>query len=146
MSQPPPACRPPSGFTLVELLLVVAALAILLAALAPGAGVLDTARAGRTRQELDTLRTAAERWLERGHTDYASVSLAALKSEGLLPAGWTGETAWGGTYTIGPDTDVTKLAVTATGLPDAVATRLAAQLAAAGWTTAVNGGTLTASW
>lgn len=136
--------RASAGFTLLELLLVVAAVAVLLAALLPGRGVLDTARAAQVRQELETLRAAADGWLERGRLDYTGLTLSALRTEGLLPLGWAGTTPWGGSYTVGPDAgDSTRLSVTATGLPAAMAGRLREQLLQAGHTATAVGGTLT---
>lgn len=132
------------GFSLIEVLIVLTAVAALLAMLMPGTGVLDTARAGRVRQEIETLRGASERWLERGRLDYSGLSLAALTGEGLLPSGWTGSAPWGGSYTVGPVTGTpTRLQIDVTAIPAAMATRLASQLATAGYLASATGTSLT---
>lgn len=141
---PRPARRPAAGFTLLELMLALAVLTVLLAVLLPGRGLLDTARAAQVRQELETLRQAADSWLARGRLDYTGVSVSALQSEGLLPPGRPGTTPWGGSYTVGPNgSDPTQLTVTATGLPAALAVRLRDQLLQAGHPATAVGGTLT---
>jgi prepilin-type N-terminal cleavage/methylation domain-containing protein len=132
------------GFTLLEVVVALAVLAMLMGVLAiPARGVLDHTRLSRTLAELQTLRTASDRWLERGRIDFTGLSLTALQTEGWLPVAWPGTTPWGGPYTIGPSSvDPTRRRATASGLPDSVATRIAVILQGQGYPATASSGTV----
>lgn len=97
----------------------------MLAALSLGIGYLQTARTQAVVQDVDALRQAAARWLERGRVDYTALSVSALRTEGQLPSGWSAQNPYGGSYTVGPAAgDPTRLTVAVSGLPDPAGTTL----------------------
>jgi prepilin-type N-terminal cleavage/methylation domain-containing protein len=134
----------PRGFTLLEVVVTLAALAILMGMLAmPARGVLEHTRVSRTVAELHSLRKASDTWLERGRLDFTGLSVTALRTEGWLPAAWPGTTPWGGVYTIGPvPGNATQRRVTASGLPASMATQVAALLRGHGYLATASGGTV----
>lgn len=101
----------------MELLLVLAGLAVILAVMIPAMGFLETGRIQAVVQDLGTLRQAADRWIERGRLDYTGVTVTALRTDGLLPSGWSATTPYGGAYTVAPATgDAARLTITVSGL------------------------------
>lgn len=89
------------GFSLAELGIVVAAIAILATVVIMGRGYLDAARQNSARELVHTLRTAAQMWSQRNRNglDFGNASVPlnvqALKTAGLLPNTLT--TPWGTT-------------------------------------------------
>jgi prepilin-type N-terminal cleavage/methylation domain-containing protein len=132
----------PRGFTLLEVVVALAALAVLMGALAiPARGVLEHTRLSRALAELHTLRRASDTWLERGRLDFTGLSVDVLRTEGLLPPAWPGRTPWGGSYGIGPAPgNATRRRATASGLPADRASQLAMILQGQGYPATAAGG------
>lgn len=112
------------AFSLLELMLVLASVAVLASAVALSLSLADTGRIHVIVGNVDTLRQSAARWLERGRVDYSALTLLALTTEGELPSAWSASNPYGGLYTAGPGSDPTRLTVTVTGLPTSVGTTL----------------------
>lgn len=94
--------RPPRvGWSLAEVAIALAVGALMTGAIGMTAAVqLERGRLARAVQEVDALSRAAARWpAAAGAVDYAGLSLAALQSAGLWPAG-TVRHAWGGAVTL----------------------------------------------
>ncbi len=114
-----PPLKEERGFTLIELSIVMLIAGLLLAVIIMGTrGAKESANTTACAEDIKTLYTAANLWLNHGYTDYADISVANLKSADLLPSGFTTNN-WGGTYTIGPKTsDNTKVEIVAPSVPD----------------------------
>ena len=135
------------GFSFVELLIALGALAVLLAVVLPGRGYLETARIQAIVQDVATLRQAADRWLERGRLDYTGLTVTRLQSEGFLPNGWRASTPYGGTYAPAPAPgNATRLTVTVTGLPTSAGTTLVTYYTGRVASVSLSGGTLTVTF
>ena len=135
------------GFSFLELLIALGALAVLLAVVLPGRGYLETARVQAIVQDVATLRAAADRWLERGRLDYTGLTVTRLRSEGFLPNGWRASTPYGGTYAVAPAPgNATRLTVTVTGLSTSVGTTLATSYTGRVGSVSLAGGTLTVTF
>lgn len=127
MSPPSPGNtqRSAAGFSVLELLIALGALAVLFALVLPGRGYLETARIQAVVQDVTTLRQAADRWLERGRLDYTGLTVGALRADGLLPGGWRAQNPYGGDYAVGPTAgDPRRLTATVSGLPSAAGNTL----------------------
>lgn len=141
------AHNPRPGFSLVELLIALGALAVLLAVVLPGSGYIETARMQAIVQDVATLRAAADRWLERGRLDYTGVTVGALRSEGFLPNGWRASTPYGGTYALAPAPGgATRVTVTVTGLSPSAGTALVTYYTGRVASVSLGGGTLTVTF
>ena len=135
------------GFSLVELLIALGALAVLLAVILPGRGYLETGRIQAIVQDVATLRNAADRWLERGRLDYTGLTVGALQSEGFLPNGWRASTPYGGTYALAPvPGNATRVTVTVTSLPGSAGTVLVTYYTGRMAGVSLSGGTLTVTF
>ena len=92
------------GFTLIELMLVIGAIAVLLGVLIAGAGVLNTSKMARAEQDIQTLISAGQAYqaLQPAPT-YAGISFAQLQTLALLPANASADNPWGNPYTVSGD-------------------------------------------
>jgi prepilin-type N-terminal cleavage/methylation domain-containing protein len=89
------------GFSLLELMLVIGAIAVLAGVMLVGTGVLASSKLSRAEQEIDTLASAAQAYAaQQPSTTYAGVSLTELKNRQLIPPSAAGTNPWGNTYTI----------------------------------------------
>jgi len=135
------------GFSFLELLIALGALAVLLAVVLPGRGYLETARVQAIVQDVNTLRAAADRWLERGRLDYTGLTVGALQSEGFLPNGWRASTPYGGSYALAPAPGTaTRVTVTVTGLSPSAGTALVTYYTGRVASVSLGGGTLTVTF
>ena len=89
------------GFSLVELAVAIAVIAILILAIVGSAGMRETARVHSAANTVETLRSAAENFIASGHLDYTGMDIAALQAVNLLPS-TLGTNPFGGSYVIGP--------------------------------------------
>jgi type II secretory pathway pseudopilin PulG len=101
--------RAAAGFTLVELGVVSAVIAILTIVVLVGRGMRDSSRVAAAAQLVNTLRDAGRAYATRYNNsrDFQKVSLANLESEPFLPPNVLDP--WGGTPSVQPDKDVTYL-------------------------------------
>jgi len=109
------------GFTLLELMIVLAVIAILLMAILPAMSARNTAKISSASQTVNTLYQASSAWLAQGHTTYTGISIAVLQTAELLPAGFTAATdnPWGGSFGVAANTDSNKLNITVGSVPAA---------------------------
>ena len=93
------------GFSLVELAIGMAVIAILILAIVASAGIRDNARIQAAANSVQTLRSAAENFLSSGNLNYANLNIAALQTSNLLPTAFNPNTSnpFGGSFAIGPD-------------------------------------------
>ena len=116
------------GFTLLEIMLVLAVVAVLLGILLPAMGARNTAKISACAQSINNLQQAANGWLSQGNVNYSTLTspgITTLKTAGLLPAGFSGTDPWGGTFTVSANaTDNNKLDIVASSVPSAAGTAL----------------------
>jgi prepilin-type N-terminal cleavage/methylation domain-containing protein len=85
------------GFTLVELAIVIAVLAILIAAAMKGSGWITSAKINGAAQRVKDIKEAALTLkYQTNAVDYDGITLANLEDRNLIPAGTA--TPWGGAY------------------------------------------------
>ncbi len=109
--------RSKKGFTLVELMAVIGVMGLLMAVVLIGASSSrKTANISTTAQQVQLIYSACQSWLGNGRTNYTGITLTALQNAGYLPS--TLNNPYGGTYTVAPNTDTTKVDVSATKIPD----------------------------
>jgi len=115
-----------SGFTLIELVLVISIIALLIMAVGVTSGVRENAKVHSAAESVKALRTAAESYIAAGNMTYASIRISGLQTLGYLPAAFsaTGSNPWGGNYTIAPNSDANKVDISLTGVSSSAATRL----------------------
>ncbi len=89
------------GFSLVELAIGIAVIAILILAIIASAGMRETARIHSAANTIQTMRSAAENYLASGNLDYTGISISALQAANLLPTS-LGSNPFGGTYNVSP--------------------------------------------
>lgn len=93
-----------AGFAVVNVAIAIGAFAILLAAVAHGAGALDSARSARVIDDVQTVRSAVGTWAKaRARTSYTGLTVAALNASNVLTKP-TLTTPWGGTVSLSPRT------------------------------------------
>lgn len=114
------------GFSLVELAIGIAVVAILILAVVASAGMRETARIHSAANTVETLRSAAENFLASGHLDYTGISISALQSANLLPTS-LGNNPFGGVYNVNPvSSDPTHFQIDLTALNQVQANKLIA--------------------
>lgn len=120
-----------SGFTLIELVLVISIVALLLMAVGVTSGVRENARVHAAAESVKTLRTAAESYIAAGSMTYTGITVAGLQTAGYLPANFsaTGSNPWGGNYAIAPNTDPSRVDISLTSVSATSSTRLSALFA-----------------
>ena len=119
--------REKSGFTLIELVLVISIVAILIMAVGLTSGVRETAKVHSAAESVKTLRTAAESYIAAGNMTYVGISVSGLQTLGFLPASFSasGSNPWGGNYAVVANSaDTGKVDITLTSVTAASATRL----------------------
>lgn len=120
-----------SGFTLIELVLVISIVALLLMAVGVTSGVRENARVHAAAESVKTLRTAAESYIAAGSMTYTGITIAGLQTAGYLPANFsaTGSNPWGGNYAIAANTDPSRVDISLTGVSATSSTKLSALFA-----------------
>ena len=90
------------GLALADVAIAIAVLAVLLAAVTSALGAIENGRVNAAERSVETLKGAAINWLSNGRYNYAGISFNELRTENLLPPGFTetGSNPWGGNYTI----------------------------------------------
>ena len=118
--------RNKSGFTLIELVLVISIVALLLMAIGLTSGVRENARVHAAAESVKTLRTASESYIAAGNMTYAGITIAGLQAAGYLPASFsaTGSNPWGGNYSISVNSDPNKVDISLTGVSTIASARL----------------------
>ncbi len=90
-----------AGFSLLELMLVIGAIAVLAGVMLVGTGVLTSSKLSRAEQEIGTLASAAQAYAaQQPNPTYAGVSLTELRNRQLIPPSAAGTNPWGNAYTI----------------------------------------------
>ena len=120
-----------SGFTLIELVLVISIIALLIMAVGLTSGIRENAKGHSASESVKSLRTAAESYIAGGSMTYTGITVAGLQTSGYLPAAFsaTGSNPWGGNYAIAPNTDANKVDISLTGVSAVAAARLSALFA-----------------
>jgi len=120
-----------SGFTLIELVLVISIVALLLMAVGVTSGVRENARVHAAAESVKTLRTAAESYIAAGSMTYTGITVAGLQTAGYLPANFsaTGSNPWGGDYAIAANSDASRVDISLTSVSATSSTRLSALFA-----------------
>lgn len=120
-----------SGFTLIELVLVISIVALLIMAVGLTSGVRENAKVHSAAESVKTLRTAAESYIAAGSMTYTGITISGLQTSGYLPAAFsaTGSNPWGGNYAVAPNTDANKVDISLTGVSSTAAARLTALFA-----------------
>lgn len=116
------------GFSLVELSIGLAVVAILILAVSMSSGIQDNARVQSAANSVQSLRSAAENYLVSGKMSYTGISLDALKASRFLPDNFnaTGTNPWGGNFVLAPNSDTTRYDVSLSGLKQQDADKLTA--------------------
>ena len=114
------------GFSLVELAIGLAVVAVLILAVSVASGIQDNARAQSAADSIRTLRSAAENYLVSGRVNYTGVSVDVLKTSRFLPDNFSaaGTNPWGGNFTLASNTDATRFDVSMSGLKQQDADKL----------------------
>ena len=114
------------GFTLLEMMIVLAIISVLLAAILPAMSARNTAKISSAAQTIRSLHEASSAWLAHGHTTYTGISIAVLQTAGLLPTGFTAasDNPWGGAYSVSANTDANKLDITVGSVPSGAGSAL----------------------
>ena len=116
------------GFSLVELAIGLAVITVLILAISLSSGIRENARVQSAAQSVDTLRSASEGYLAAGNSNYASLTVARLQLNNLLPSTFSGTSTnpWGGNFTLVPNaaSSNTKVDIALTSVPQAEATKL----------------------
>ncbi len=90
-----------AGFSLLELMLVIGAIAVLAGVMLVGTGVLTSSKLSRAEQEIGTLASAAQAYAaQQPNPTYAGVSLTELRNRQLIPPSAGGINPWGNAYAI----------------------------------------------
>jgi prepilin-type N-terminal cleavage/methylation domain-containing protein len=115
------------GFSLMELAIAVGLIAILVGVVAAGGGMMERCRVARETDAVDNLRLASQNYLTPPNLTYSGISVAALKTAGLLPNSFsaTASNGFGGDYTVAVSaSDSTKVEIALANIPSTAATDL----------------------
>ncbi len=120
--------RRQSGFTLIELVLVISIIALLIMAVGVASGVRENAKIHSAAESVRTLRTAADSYIAGGNMTYTGITIEGLKTLGYLPGSFspTGSNPWGGDYSVAPNSDTNMVDISLSAVPEAAAARLSA--------------------
>ena len=90
------------GFSLVELAIALGLVAVLVSVVTAGGGMMTKSRTHREMVAVDSLRIAAQNYLSSKKLTYSGISVAELKTSGLLPSSFdpSGSNAYGGDYMV----------------------------------------------
>lgn len=137
-----------SGFTLIELVLVISIAALLIMAVGLTSGIRENAKVHTACESVKALRTAAESYIAAGSMTYAGITIDGLKSSGYLPANFlaTGTNPWGGNYAIAANSDPNKVDISLSSVSASAATRLSALFANSAGSTGYSSDTWTATF
>jgi prepilin-type N-terminal cleavage/methylation domain-containing protein len=92
-----------SGFSLMELIIVIVIIGILIAAVVGLSGQKETAKAAAAEQVIMQISNATQSWaVQQGSENFTLVNLPAVVATGILPAGFTTARAnpWAGNITV----------------------------------------------
>lgn len=93
--------RNQAGFSLIELMVVLGAIAAILGVISLGTGAINSGRLSTAERDIRTLHSAATAWAAQQATPtYSGVSVIVLKTAGILPTNATGNNPWGTAYTV----------------------------------------------
>ena len=93
--------RHPAGFSLIELTIVLGAIAAMLAVITLGTGAINSSRLSTMERDIRTLHSAATAWAaQQASPTYGGVSVTALRTAGILPPNGSGTNPWGTPYTV----------------------------------------------
>ena len=110
------------GFSLMELAIAVGLIAVLVSVVAAGGGMMAKCRVQRESEAVENLRLASQNYLSGQNLTYTGVSVAVLKTAGLLPANFdpVKSNSYGGDYTVSANAgDVTKVDIALANIPEA---------------------------
>ena len=133
------------GFSLIELAIGIAIVAVLIFAVSAGSGIRGNASIQSAAKSVNTLRIAAENYIAAGNLTYAGIDIAALQASDFLPAGFraTGSNSFGGDYAVAANTTPTLVDVSLTSVDATSAGRLDALFANSANSISYDGGTET---
>lgn len=91
-----------AGLALTDVAIAIGVIAVLLAAITAAVGAIENARVNTAERSIDTLQGAATNWLSNGRFSYTGISIAALRTDQLLPTSFTevATNPWGGDYQV----------------------------------------------
>lgn len=133
------------GFSLIELMVVLGAIAAILGVINLGVGAINASRLNTTERDIRTLQSAATAWAARqAAPTFSGVSIAELKTAAIIPPNVSGNNPWGLAY--GVSGTVSALTVTTDASVAAHCTTLAARLAPAAESASCVGSVLTVTF
>lgn len=121
------------GYTLLELMMVLAVVGILMGAFAVGAQYLSPTKVAAAAQQLNHLRSGAVMWKSMtASPTYQSITSTAMINSGVVRSGdWT--SPWGYSNTIVPANGNNGVQITMAGVPDAASCQNLASQANSMW-------------
>lgn len=110
-----------NAFTLLELSIVLAIIGILIVGVVGiSSGLRQTAFITEAAQNINALHGSANQYLAIGNTNFTGISITALQTANLLPAGFSGTATnpWGGNYSVAANaSDSSKIDIQLTSVP-----------------------------
>lgn len=132
------------GFTLIEIVITIAIIAVLISAVSVGTGIMGAAKMNTAAQSVKQLRVAAQSYIAAGNLTFTGISIAGLITSKFLPDGFVAAASnpWAGDYTVAVNSgDSSKVDITLTSVPADSATRLSALFKNSASTTSYTGTT-----
>jgi len=117
------------GFSLVELAIALGLVAVLVSVVTAGGGMMAKSRVHREMVAVDAIHIAAQNYLSSQNLTYTGISVAALKTAGLLPANFNPvkSNAYGGDYDVSVNAgDNTRVDISLANVPEAAGEDLSA--------------------